>query len=273
MSPSSDNHITSSLDVVDWCLQELLPPGDDFYYATLYSRKSKPEQVIACGLLKLILQSGLTIEEPTVRLAKLDWWLAQLKYSRSLSEASGSSDPELTLEKSVKAAPSEPQSRHPLIRYLIDNRTTSISAFKPELEHKLITLLQHLMVSAPERMMINSPSSLASPLGEAIHCALGNPLPDDTDSKSFEHFGQFWLIQYFCKHPSTNVSKDAIAASIELLSTPPSHKHWSLSARSYATLIQLWLKANQKTSDENIWYEPSAPRKLFTVWKTRLFHR
>lgn len=273
MSQSSDSHNTSSLNVVDWCLQELLPPGDDFYYATLYSRKSKPEQVIACGLLKLMLQSGLAIEEPTVRLAKLNWWLAQLKHSRSISVASSSIDSDLTQEKFIKSEIAEPHSRHPLIRYLIENRTESISTLKPQLELRLITLLQQLIVSSPERIMKGAPSSLAKPIGEAILCALGNQQQNDKNNLSFENLGQFWLAQHFCKHSTANVSKDAILASIEFLNSPPSSKHWSLSARSYAALMQLWLKVNHKAAHENTWYEPSAPRKLFTVWKTRLFHR
>lgn len=246
MHPHQNNDTNSAMDVIDWCLKELTPPGDDFYYATLYSRKSNPQQVATCGLLKLILQSGLAIEEPTVRLAKLDWWQIQL---RQLEQRVSQDSPHALT----------PNSQHPLITYFRANEGHRLT-------QPFIALIQQLMATTS----IHQPSpTLTTTLGKAIGIALDN----QNSEESADCFGYFWLAQFTSKHVSASNEATVYFNAVKNLPVLSNTNHWSLSARCYLALAKLWLKINSSAPTDGVWYEPSAPRKLFTVWKTRLFHR
>jgi hypothetical protein len=115
------------------------------------------------------------------------------------------------------------------------------------------------------------PNSLLTALENAMSFALGNAEKvSDNDA-----LARYWLIHFLSQKYSPNSTTSHYLNELkELLRQCLSQQkssHLSLSARSYLSLAALWLKVNRTAASRGHWYEPAAPRKLFTVWKTRLF--
>ena len=272
------------MDVVQFCLKEHIKPGDDLYYALLYSRAKNPHQLVACALFQSILHTSMTIEDGSVRVAKLGWWSNELQNA---------------------------DSDHPLIQFMYQQNHISwlTQAMLP---------VTNRMLKHPSLLALNNHSFVETEAGLALMSAMGtrvdvevlqNDFIEDNPSienncsienhtsigKTFSNqrlqqyakaVFRFWMLKSSFALSANNAlsipptaeminsTLQRLKSEIDGLSIKVSRSNLSPACYNYLHLIKQWLSLNQydKQSAQNTpLYEPGPLRKLIKVWLVHHF--
>lgn len=264
------------MDVVQFCLKDHIKPGDDLYYALLYSRVKNPEQLIACALFQNILHSAMTIEDDSVSVAKLGWWSTELQKA---------------------------ESNHPLIQFMAqqNHHDWLLEAMLP---------VTHQLLKHPTPLTLNNYTFIESEAGLSLTWALGTKINKRASQNSeiakvdsmekvdsLESYAnaifQFWLLKTSFSLNAKNAlsispspemisnTLQRITGEFEAFSIKQSRSRLSPACYYYLNLAKQWLTLNQldkqssnpiKQASENetshlpSLYEPSSLRKLTRVW-------
>ena len=230
------------MDIIEHCLTEHIPIGDDFYYCFLRNKQCK-DAIIRISLLKLWLQLATKSNESQVVTAQFQWWYQQ------------------------SAQWSQESAQHPLLKALPDSQYNQ--EWLAQAERWLTSQISSSHAQSTSHSIRQEFEAMT---GQLIAQALA-PGTFQAETDRWEKLGQYWLLRsaLFIMPGSILSPLKQTMASTDLSRFDADYRTWYKNqtlARSeplaqYLKQIKLWLACNQKNTQwQTEMYEPSPIRKL-----------